>query len=208
MSYEGQDELITLFGKGRQVHESSRDNLTPGQKAQATISVILRFFGYPLAFFSGLMALLTTLSFYGTYNHLAHWPHTVAEVNSCDVYKSEAAQSQPGMHTSFLYGFRCEVIYDAQSVSHQAVADIGYQTSDRGEMWVRWSNRIQRGDHIEIIYNPSNPERANFAGDFSLACSSAINTLKITLWVGLAAFVMIGAGRKLRPSSDVDNATP
>ncbi len=203
MTYEGEDDFISVFGKRQPSPEPYRDERTPErtteEKLRFMISVFLRFFGYPLAFVAALVAVLTALSFYGTYDHLAHWPHIVAEVNSCEVDQAEMPQSDPTINKSFSYSFRCQVTYSPPSLPQHAVADISYQTSNRGEMWVLWSNRIHRGDQVEIISNPSHPERANFAGEFSIAYAPPLHNLKYTLWLGLIAFVMLFLARKLRP---------
>ncbi len=213
MSYEGQDDFIYLFPERRPSPDAYRQERTPErtsertteQKVRFMASVFLRFFGYPLAFVAALVTVITIFSFYGTYDHLANWPHAIAEVNSCEVDENEMAQSDPVMNKSFSYGFHCAVVYaprkGSQSQLSNAVADIGYRTSNRGEMWVRWSNRIHRGDRVEIITDPSNPERANFAGEFSTAYAPPLHNLKYTLWFGLIAFVMLFLASKVRPAN-------
>ena len=173
------------------------------------ISASLLFLGYPIAFVAALLAVITLLSSYRTHRQFAQWPHIIAEVNSCEVYETDLTTAEwkrtgPTLRQSSLYGFRCDVVYTAQSRAQSAVADIGYQTSARGEMWVLWSNRIHCGDHVEIIYDPSDFTRARFAGDFVIAYAPALHNLKITLWLGLTAFLMIALGRKLRqrPADD------
>lgn len=217
MSYDGQDDFISLSIEPH--HKSERltpephirDDRAPErtqeEKLRFTISCVLLFLGYPVAFFAALLALLSAFSFYGTHNLLDHWPHVIAEVNSCDVYVSRANETDARLHSSFVYVFRCEVIYGSQSLPQHAVADIGYQTSSRGEMWTQWSNRIHRGDHVEIVYDPSNLERANFAGDFSTAYAVALHLLKIDLWVGMIALLMIFLGRRLRPNAPTQLST-
>jgi len=173
------------------------------------ISASLLFLGYPIAFVAALLAVITLLSSYRTHRQFAQWPHIIAEVNSCEVYETDLTTAEwkrtgPTLRQSSLYGFRCDVVYTAQSRAQSAVADIGYQTSDRGEMWVRWSNRIHRGDQIEIIYDPSDSTRARLAGDLVITYAPALHTLKTAVWIGLIAFLMIALGRKLHPRSADD----
>jgi len=209
MSYEGQDDLITLSLEPRASPARPTPIPTPQETARAVISASLLFLGYPIAFVTALLAVITLLSSYWTHRQFAQWPHITAEVNSCEVYETDVTTAEwkhngPTPHQSSFYGFRCDVAYTAHSRAESAVADVGYQTSDRGEMWVQWSNRIHRGDHIEIIYDPSDSTRARLAGDLVTTYAPALHTLKTAVWVGLIAFLMIALGRKLRPRSADD----
>jgi Protein of unknown function (DUF3592) len=224
MSYEGQDDLITLSIERRHKFEAPTPIPSPRRTAKAVVSATMIFLGFGGIFFGSLLTPLTLYSGYKTYDALHTWPRADAEIKACEVYSElVAATNGPESSTtsSRVYGFRCTVRYSADSISarstslpdpaettstgtrnYQSVADIGYQSSNRGNL-ARWSERFYEGRHTTIIYQPSDPTRIRFAGDLDAAYTGPIRAVLIAaglLFVSLLIFIL---GRKLRPQQEI-----
>ena len=62
-----------------------------------------------------------------------------------------------------------------------------------------WHKRFPRGNHVPIVYDPSNPSRVHFAGDFSIAYAAPLRFLSI-FGIALVICILLNLiGRSLQP---------
>jgi len=192
-------DLITLSGEGQPSAESLRDDRTPEEKSRAGISFLLRFAGYLISIITVALIILTGVAFGRIHYELSSWPRAQADVTNCQIYTVTAINQRRQRYESLTYGFHCNLTYSAASNAYQSQADIGYRQSDNSDMLL-WSARIHSGNRVPIAYDPSDPTRVRFAGDFSTAYAGPLHNLVLLKWLLAASIILIVMGRKLRPA--------
>jgi hypothetical protein len=217
MSYEGQDDLITLSIERHHKPGPPTPIPTPQQTATAVVSAVMILFGFGGMLLGLLLLPLTLYSGVRTYQAQHSWPRADAQIRACEVYPQlvTTANGPEGTTTSSrVYGFRCTVTYSISEESKslaeptettsagirtfQSVADIGYQSSNRNNL-ARWSQRFYEGGHTTIIYQPGDPARIRFAGDPDAAYAGPVRAVVIAAGLLLVSLLIFTLGRKLRP---------
>ena len=192
-------DLVTLSGEGRPSFAPDPSPLTPQQQSRAAVSAFVKLIAFGCALFTVVLLLLTAWFAYRLHDTLSSRPHTQAQVLSSEIYTQQATVGgrQGTTIRSIVYGFRCNVSYSVASVPYVSQADIGYQNGNRDDM-ARWSQRIHRGDRVEIAYAPSDPTHIRFAGDFTTAYAPALLLLHWIAWLVVIGALAAVISRKLR----------
>jgi hypothetical protein len=202
MSYDGQNDLILLSIAESRPTPPPLENVATEQKPQATISAGLRVFGYLFGVISAFLVLLSLVGFYSVYLVMKTWPQADAEILSSQIYSKQIDyNSDHGPHTSTVYGLRCNLRYAAASQAYNSQADLGYQNSSRNTM-LEWQKRLPRGNHVPIVYDPSDPSRVHFAGDFSIAYAAPLRFFRIFVIALVICILLNLLGRSLQPPPD------
>jgi hypothetical protein len=205
-------DLITLSGEGQPRPEPlpypPPPPPTAGKQARGVACALLIMIGFGGTLFGSLLLLFGLYSMCHTFVSLQSYPRADATIRACEIYSKLIDTSTPeATHRSTVYGFRCNVSYSpaaAQGASTpggetQAVADIGYQHSDRADL-ARWSERYYAGMRTQIVYKPSDPIHVHLAGDFTTAYAAPLGLLRFTLKILLVCGLAFYAGQKLRRS--------
>jgi hypothetical protein len=204
-------DLITLSGEGQPRPEPLSDPPPPpptaGRQARGVLCALLIMIGFGGTLFGGLLLLFGFYSMCHTFVSLQSYPRADATIKACEIYSKLIDTSTPeATHRSTVYGFRCNVSYSPTPQGSstpggetQAVADIGYQHSDRGDL-ARWPERYYAGVHTQIAYKPFDPTHVHFAGDFVSAYAAPLGLLRFTLELLFVCGLALFAGQKLRRS--------
>lgn len=113
---------------------------------------------------------------------LSSWTSAPGEVVSAEVYSNVDHVSNPPVA---LFGFRCMVSFIEQGRSRLAPLDFGSLSSNPNEA-ERWYQRFPKGSQIRIVFDPSDPGRLRFAGDYQVSYLGPIRALQLAGWLLLA----------------------
>jgi hypothetical protein len=202
MSYEGQDDLISLSLDRKPSREpalgESNDDRTPEEKQRRTLASGMVIFGYLAAVMAVATGIVTTLAFHAIHDRLTQWPRVQASIDSCENYHIQVDHGGDS-GSSFEYGFRCRITYTPRSLVYHSLVDIGYRSSNPNEM-AAWAKSIHRGNSVPIIYDPSDFTRVHFVNDFRTSYAGAVHNLHFVIWTTLVSIAFIAFGSLLRPA--------
>jgi hypothetical protein len=132
------------------------------------------------------------------YYRLSTLPHAEAEILHGEIYSQVTHLVADTASANPVYGFRCSVRFPVGQQMRTSQVDIGYQESNRAEMW-DWYSRFPTGTRAMIAYDPADPSRVLFAGDFTTAYARVFCTLWLFGWITFAGLLAVWLSRQLMP---------
>jgi len=186
--------ITTLFDP----RESAR--VAPEPSAGSTWSGIGRFLGRALMFFSVPLFLLSGYLAFAHYWIQTRWTRSEATVLSGELrQRSSGSTSRPGSvgTSSNGYFFHCTVSYSAAERTWQSELDSpGSPYRMDAQVWAgNWSP----GQHIGILYQPSNPSKIRLADN--PAELTAMGPLRVAFYFFVPGVLLILASRSERVDS-------
>jgi hypothetical protein len=183
--------ITTQFGPRKS------DRTTPEPSAGSAWTNFGRFLGRALVFFAVLLLLLSGYLAFTDYWIQRRWAKSEATVLSGEVRErssGSASTLRSGGRFSNSHFFHCRVSYPVESETRQSELD-SPASPYRMDAQV-WAATWSRGQHIAILYNPSNPSKIRLADNPSEV--TAMGSLRVAFYFFVPGILLILTSRRER----------
>lgn len=183
--------ITTLFGPRR----SAR--VTPAASAESTLRNFGRFMGRALVFCSMLLFLLSGYLAFAHYWIQTRWATSEATVMSGELRQRSTGSTgtlRTGGTASKSYFFHCIVSYPVRGETRQSELDS--PASSYGMDAQAWAGSWSRGQHIAILYKPSDPGKIRLADN--PAELTAMGSLQVAFYFLVPGMLLVLTSRSER----------